>query len=148
MSTDGSIPAAAGFRRSSLALAAGLLAVGCTSVNTTTETFAGTRWRVASIAAMPTPQSPLYQLEFRDGQIGGRFGCNNFGGSYRVQGEQLVTGDIASTLMGCPEPAATHETRGFAILARPMAITWQSGGRLTLSNDAGSIELEMIPASP
>ena len=146
MSTAASSPAAAaseGFalkRLTSFAIAA--LAAGCTSVNTSEATLDGTQWQVTSIAEIPTPSSNNYRLEFRGDRIGGRFGCNSFGGSYRVEGDQLITGDIASTLMGCPEPAATHEARGLAILARPMQIEWHSGQRLTLGNAAGSIALE------
>lgn len=145
----GNTPAAAvseGLALKALApIALAALAAACTTVKTTEASLAGTQWQVTSVAGSATPKTTMYRLEFRDGQIGGRFGCNSFGGNYRVEGEQLITEDIASTLMGCPEPAATHETRGLAILARPMEIEWQSGQRITLGNSAGSIALERLP---
>ena len=126
-----------------LALAAALGAAGCTSVNPAAVTFEDTSWQVTVINGLPTPLSNMYRIEFTGGRIGGRFGCNQFGGPYRLSGEQLIAGDIASTLIGCPEPAASHETQGFAVLRQPMRMEWHSGRRLTLSNPAGTIGLAL-----
>ncbi|MDQ4088290.1 MAG: META domain-containing protein [Pseudomonadota bacterium] len=125
--------------------AAALLLGACTSINAGAGTFEGTRWQVAATNGQPTPRTEVYRLSFDDGRIGARFGCNSIGGTYRVEGEMLVIGDLASTLMGCPEPAATHETRGSAVLGQPMRMDWQSGSRITLSNAAGSLVLERLP---
>lgn len=46
--------------------------------------------------------------------------------------------------MGCPEPAATFESEGSAILAKPMRLRWRSARQLTLRNGAGSIEVELL----
>ena len=127
-----------------IAAAAHLLGA-CTSINAGAETFEGTRWQVAAINGQPTPTTDVYRLSFDDGRIGARFGCNSIGGIYRVERNMLVTGDLASTLMGCPEPAATHEAQGSAVLGQPMRMHWASGSRITLSNAAGSIELERLP---
>jgi heat shock protein HslJ len=130
--------AAAGFRTALFALALG----GCTSIAADKRTFDGTRWHVTAINGRSTPVAGDYPIEFRNGGIGGRFGCNQFGGRYAVAGETMTTSDVASTLMGCPEPAASLETQGFAILHQPMRWTWISGLKLTLRNSAGSIALE------
>lgn len=142
MSTGGSIRAAVGFRRGLIAAAA-LLTAGCTSVNSTAASFERTEWQVTAINGQVTPRTDSYRLSFQRGQAGGRFGCNHFGGPYRVEGQMLMLGEVASTLMGCPEPAATHETQGFTVLRQPMRIEWHSDRRLTLSNSAGSIDLEL-----
>lgn len=132
--------AAVAFRRfpAAILLAA---AASCTSVNPTAATFEGTRWQVTAINARATPGGEGYRMQFEDGRIGGRFGCNQFGGPYRVRGDVLIATDVASTLMGCPDPAASFEPQGFAILRQPMRMVWQSGQQLTLSNGAGSIAL-------
>ena len=143
MSTVGSTPAAAGFSRLGLAALAAV-AAACTSVNPAAATFEGTSWRVAAIDGQPVPASDMYRIEFSGGRIGGRFGCNQFGGDYRIRDERMIVGDIASTLIGCPEPAATHERQGFAVLGQPMRMNWESGTRVTLDNGAGSIALERL----
>lgn len=125
------------------AMLAGLDA--CTSIHADARTFEGTRWRVTAINGRTTPEVGDYQLQFRNGGIGGRFGCNSMGGRYSVARDVMIVRDLASTLMGCPEPAASFETQGFAVLNQPMRIVWSSGRALTLSNAAGSIALERAP---
>lgn len=133
--------AAAGFRATALALAC----AACTSIAVDARTFEGTRWRVTAIDGQPTPAAGDYRVEFHGRGIGGRFGCNGFGGSYAVIGDIMTAGEVRSTMMGCPEPAAGFETRGFAVLRLPMHMEWATGRHLTLSNSAGSIELERQP---
>lgn len=142
MSTAGATPAVAVFRPDRAALAAALLVAGCTSVASNKATFEGTRWQVTAIDGHATPGGAMYQIDFADGQVGGRFGCNQFGGGYAVEDELLIVGDVAATLIGCPEPAATFETRGFAVLRQPMRMDWPAGRRLTLGNATGTITLE------
>ena len=86
-------------------------------------------------------------MRFGEGDdFGAKFGCNSMGGSYAVAGSTLTVTGLASTLMGCPEPAASFEQQGSAILANPMQIAFASGRRMTLGNRAGSIGL--VPAVP
>jgi len=132
--------AAAGFRAAALALAC----AGCTSIAVDARTFEGTRWRVTAIDGKPTPAGGDYRMEFAGGRIGGRFGCNSWGGHYAVSGKSLSARQVISTMMACPEPAMSFERRGLSILQQPMQWTF-AGARLTLSNAAGSIALERQP---
>ena len=125
--------------------AAAAALAGCTSMATTSVSLDGTRWQVTAIDGRATPRTDVYRMEFKDGQAGGRFGCNHFGGQYSATGETLTVTNTTSTLMGCPEPAPTFEREGLAVLQQPMAINWSSGSRLTLTNGVGSIALERLP---
>ena len=108
--------------------------------------LAGTNWRVAAVNGRTTPSTGDYALRFdRSGGVGGRFGCNAMGGRYRLTGDRLTVNDLASTLMGCPEPAATFEREGAAILSQPMQVSFTSNDRMSLSNAAGSIALDPAP---
>jgi len=133
--------AAAGFKAAALALAC----AACTSVMAEERTFDGTRWHVTAVDGRATPATGDYHVQFTRNEISGRFGCNGFGGRYAIVGDIITAGEIRSTLMGCPEPAASFETRGFAVLNRPMQMRWTSGRQLTLSNGAGSVELQRTP---
>ena len=106
---------------------------------------AGTRWQVVEIKRRATPASDLYRISFERGQLGARFGCNHMGGAYRQVGGAIHVGQVASTLMGCPEPAATFERDAGAILAQPMSVSWISRDRLELSNRAGGMKLVRLP---
>ena len=116
----------------------------CASVATGPSSLEGTHWQVTAINGRATAPSGNYRLEFARGGIGGRLGCNSMGGRYSIAGETLTVRDLASTLMGCPEPAASFESQGAAVLALPMRITWTSGRELTLSNAAGSLALQRL----
>lgn len=136
---------AAGFRRAALAL----VVSGCTSIAADARTFEGTQWHVSAINGHATPPSGNFTVSFKDGRIGGQLGCNHFGGSYRVAGDVITTGAIAMTRMACglvgDAPAISpmdYESWGLAVLALPMRMSWRSSRELTLSNAAGSIELE------
>jgi len=99
------------------------------------------RWQVVEVKRQAVPRSGDYAISFDDGRLGARFGCNHMGGSYRWDRGQLVAGQIASTLMGCPEPAATIERDAGLILSQPMSVSWTSRDSLELTNRAGGIKL-------
>lgn len=124
-------------------MAAALAALSaCAPVAPPGPTLAGTSWRVAAINGQPTPPVGNYSMTFEtSGQVGVRFGCNSMGGRYRQTGSTLIVSDMATTLMGCPEPQGTHERLGSAVLGQPMLIAFASDGRLNLSNAAGTIAL-------
>ncbi|HEX6661631.1 MAG TPA: META domain-containing protein [Sphingomicrobium sp.] len=121
-----------------------LLCAGCTSIAADARTFEGTRWHAVAINGRTTPTTGNYVVRFQRGQIGGQFGCNHFGGDYRIRGDTLTAGAIRTTMMACSEPAASFEGEGFAILNQPMRMTWSSSQRLTLSNAAGSLDLSLV----
>ncbi len=129
-----------------LALAGALQACAATPTTPAPVTqLAGTSWRVVAIDGEPTPAAGDYSMRFdANGGVGARFGCNSMGGRYRLVGDLLTVDDLATTLMGCPEPASTHEREGSAVLGQPMRIAFSSNDRMYLSNAAGSIALDPI----
>ncbi|HET7817627.1 MAG TPA: META domain-containing protein [Sphingomicrobium sp.] len=142
MSTAASTRAAAGF---SAAFAAALLA-GCAALPPPAADLAGTNWRVVAINGAPVPAAGGYSMHFdTSGGVGARFGCNHMGGRYRLTGSTLTISNMATTLMGCPEPQGTHEQQASAILAQPMQVSFTSSERMGLSNAAGSIALDPLP---
>ena len=104
----------------------------------------GSRWQVTEIKGRATPATGDYRIEFENGRIGARFGCNHIGGPYRQIGNVIHAGQIASTLMSCPEPAATIERDAGLILAQPMTMSWTSRDTLELSNRAGGMKLVRV----
>jgi len=106
----------------------------------------GTSWRVMVVNARQTPANGDYSMRFEtNGQMGARFGCNAMGGGYRMVGGTLTVSELSQTLMGCPEPAASFESQGAAVLSRPMEVAFSSNERMYLSNAAGSIALDPAP---
>ena len=115
-----------------------LLLAACASAP---DPLAGSEWRVAAINGHATPAEGSYRIRFRDGQASGQFGCNHFGGEYRIARGVMTTGAITMTEMACMGPAGQFESWGMRVLQQPMRIEWQGARALRLSNGAGSIEL-------
>ncbi len=137
-------------RLARLALAFAVLAAlpGCAPVLAPTPItdLSGTSWRVVAVNGRTTPAEGDYSMRFdRSGAVGARFGCNSMGGQYRLTSDLLTVSNLASTLMGCPEPAATFEREGSAVLGQPMRIAFTSNDRMFLSNGAGSIAVDPEP---
>lgn len=89
----------------------GLVAWGGLRVLTMVEAgtgLTGTTWAWQSSSLNPDqtfrPEDPTrYTLRFEaDGRVAVRADCNQGGGSYRVDGDRLSLGPIATTLIGCP----------------------------------------------
>ncbi|HVL78884.1 MAG TPA: META domain-containing protein [Sphingomicrobium sp.] len=113
---------------------------GCGGEPAAPSALAGTSWRVTSVNGRATPATGDYSLRFERDTIGARFGCNHMGGSYRQTGNMIHSWNISQTLIGCPEPSATFERQGSAILGQPMTMA-MAGDRMTLRNAAGALEL-------
>lgn len=108
--------------------------------------LAGTSWRVVMVNGRQTPANGDYSMRFDSGgRVGARFGCNAMGGRYRMVGGTLTVSDLASTLMGCPEPAGSFESEGAAVLSHPMQVSFTSNERMGLANATGSIALDPLP---
>jgi heat shock protein HslJ len=105
---------------------------------------------VKAINGHATPASGDFHLAFEARSFSAQMGCNRAGGDYRIDGHTLRPGMVAMTQMACESateiaiPLMTYESWGMAVLSQPMRLTWQGDARLTLSNAAGSIELERI----
>ncbi|MCE7985510.1 MAG: META domain-containing protein [Caldilinea sp. CFX5] len=91
------------------------------------------KWRLTLFGA-PDAETPVVAgstvtLEFSaDGQAGGSAGCNTYGGSYAVQGDQLVFGEMVSTLMACVDQAVTEQEMAYLAAL-------QSAGRFAVDGD-------------
>ena len=129
--------------RFGVATVAALVAAGCTSIAADQRTFDGTSWRVMALNGRATPATENYRVRFQESQMGGQFGCNHFGGPYRVDGDIMTVGPVAVTEMACIGPAGDFESWGLRTLQQPMRMSWAAGRRLTLANQAGSIALEL-----
>jgi heat shock protein HslJ len=81
--------------------------------------------------AAPTTPKPV-TLTLEGGRVGGSDGCNSYGGSYRMEGKQLVlTSPLTSTMMACPDGESSPL---LAVLGQRPTLTVQ-GATLTLTTD-------------
>lgn len=79
-----------------------------------TALLENSKWHLTLFGA-PDAETPVVAgstitLEFSaDGKAGGSAGCNTYGGSYEVQGDQLLFGEMVSTLMACADAAVMEQ---------------------------------------
>jgi len=75
---------------------------------------------------------------FKAGRISGFSGCNQFFGTYTFDGERVVIGSLAGSMMACPEPSMAVESAVHAGLAGTFRYIL-ADQRLTLLSDAEPI---------
>ncbi|MFO7169320.1 MAG: YbaY family lipoprotein [Chloroflexota bacterium] len=80
----------------------------------TPATLIGTLWRLESFGPDSAPVEAVAAspatIDFgSDSRVSGMTGCNGFGGSYRVEGDEIVFESIISTLRACDGPVNQQE---------------------------------------
>jgi heat shock protein HslJ len=110
---------------------------GCGGPTLPPATLAHTRWEIVSINGARVPGGEQYRLEFTDGQMTGKAGCNGFGGSYRVGRDGFQAGPLAMTRMACPAPAMQHEQAVSRILSERVRLYYPDGQTLVRRGAAG-----------
>jgi heat shock protein HslJ len=97
-------------------------------------------WKLTGYGSPDSPTPAVADAEANltfnlDGSVGGNSGCNGFGGSYTVEGDQVTFSDIVSTLMACDDPRMAQEDAVHKVLADTATYKIE-GNTLTLTNDA------------
>jgi len=79
------------------------------------------------------------RLDFKDGRLGIRAGCNSMGGAYQIADGRLVIGNMASTEMGCEAALMAQDQWLAAFLGGAAADL--AGDTLTLRNGGVTMTL-------
>jgi heat shock protein HslJ len=66
----------------------------------------------------------------KDGNLSGNSGCNTFSGAYKVNGDQITIGPLASTMKMCSDPAGVMEQEAQYLAALQSAATYQIEGNV------------------
>jgi heat shock protein HslJ len=98
----------------------GRFLAGCCRIPTSSgvsaadKTLEGVVWRLSGFGGkgpeVPAASSRPATARFEAGRVSGFSGCNNFMGSYKVEGDSLILGQLAGTMMACPEPQTAIES--------------------------------------
>jgi heat shock protein HslJ len=116
----------------------------------TTDSLTGTRWQVEDIAGGGVIDRSPATVEFPEpGRVAGNASCNRYMGGYEQDGEKLAFGNLAGTLMACPEPLMAQEQRFHQAMGQVTG--WRLDGQtdlLHLVNEAGEtmIRASRMPA--
>ena len=78
-----------------------------------------------------------------DGMVSGSAGCNNFSGSYSVDGARVEIGPLAATRKMCAQEGVMEQESQF-LAAMQNARTWEiRGDRLEMRNDEGALQVNL-----
>ena len=69
-----------------------------------------------------------------DGSLNGSAGCNNFFGSYELDGDAIQIGQVGSTMMAC-EKGMTQEAIVLEALQKAYRVAFSTQGRLEIFYD-------------
>lgn len=115
-----------------LAAVAGLFAMsvgtvaaagGGTGGNLEGTTWVLTRYQSSSGITENVPSGVHTDAVFATGTVSGNGGCNTYSGPYTQSGASLTFGQLATTMMACPEPQMTVESAYYAALAKSATYT-------------------------
>jgi heat shock protein HslJ len=106
-------------------------------------------WRLAELAGGPLPgvrgPGPV-TVNFEAGRVHGFSGCNQFMGSYAMEGGRLVLGAIGGTMMACPGPAMALERRFLDAFSGALQVEVSADALiLTPTNGRGALRFERAP---
>lgn len=134
-----------------LILAASLLLAACNATGQSGGNLEGQLWEVQSYLnnqgemVAPLPDTSLTSL-FQEGTVNGSAGCNNYFGSYTLDGAKITFGPLGSTQMFC-EPAEKMQQEGDFLAALQQVASFKVGAeKLELMDQAGKVVLVYQPA--
>ncbi len=112
-------------------------------------TIEGPTWKLVGLpghdsGALGGAKRPV-TARFEAGRISGFSGCNRFMGGYTVDRDKLVIGNLAGTMMACPEPEMALERAVHGALTGTLRYAI-SADRLTLTPESGApLVFQMAP---
>jgi len=96
---------------------------------------------VDGTATAAIPESPPFAV-FDDGAIAGSSGCNTYNGTYEIDGDSMVIGPLATTLMACTPELMGQETLYFELLAQVDGYEVSGDKLMMMSGDTVLIRFE------
>jgi heat shock protein HslJ len=104
----------------------------------------GTSWLLVTLNGQLALTDTTVTLNFAGGKAAGTDGCNNYTGAYAADSTNIKFGQLASTMMACPEPIMKQASAYMQALAQ--AATYQSNAKQLKLFDAGGKELAVFNA--
>ena len=95
-------------------------------------------WTLTSINGQPPIAGSTISATFENGEVGGRSGCNSYGGKYSASGKKLSTSALMMTEMACMDPQGVMEQEAAYLQALSQAASFTAtDGRLEIRNASG-----------
>lgn len=99
----------------------------------------GTAWVLGDLPGQILPEARPTIAFSGDGTVSGFGSCNDFNGTYSVDGSKLTFGPLASTKKACPDPINTIEHAYLTALQATQTYEITSDGKLKLTSPATAL---------
>ena len=108
------------------------------------DLLTGDAWRITALGDAELIEPERMSLNFfSPGRVAGSAGCNRLVGGFTLTGEGLSFGQMASTMMACPEPLMAQERRMLDALEQVAAFDMDGRGTLRLlGEDRATVLIE------
>ncbi len=107
--------------------------------------FENTEWELLAFVTNTQADGPVNNTQltvrFENGQLAGSAGCNNYFGSYSVDGSMITVSPLGSTKMACEESVNAQEMRFMSAMQTARTILL-IGERLTIVTDEGMLDFQ------
>ncbi len=108
-------------------------------------------WRLTAYGPVdsPTPAVPDVDATLifgEDGTLAGSTGCNELGGDYMVEGDQITFGQIVSTRIACPVLQMAQEEAMFQVLMETASFKIE-GDTLTITKNEMVLVFEAMASA-
>jgi heat shock protein HslJ len=108
-------------------------AAGCSPANPASVSLDSTRWILTDLDGTKVSGAPEITLIFDGNRLGGRDGCNQYGGEYELKGTSITVKEgLVSTMMACEESVMNQASAFTQILTKVKSVTL-NGDTLTLA---------------
>lgn len=108
----------------------------------TNQTLEGVSWRLGALSGegpeIPAGLSRPVTARFEAGRVTGFSGCNNFTGSYTIDGDRVTLGGLATTMMACPEQETAFERAFHEAFSGTLRYSIRAD-QLSLITEAGTV---------
>ena len=105
-----------------------LLASACGILPGSNNELDGTKWELLYIRKSTPLGGSMITIEFEDGEVHGRSGCNSYFGEYTVKGNEISFGMLAATEMACMEPEGIMQQEQEYLTFLSEVVTWSVEG--------------------
>lgn len=121
-------------------------------LSTDQRVLTGTDWRLVSFGSAGSETSLVagttVTLKFgEDGRASGSSGCNSYGGTYQVRGDNISFGRLISTKRACLDQNANQQESRFLSALEAANRFRLSSNRLTILSDRGRSALNFVNSS-
>ncbi len=101
----------------------------------TSESLAGSAWVLKALPPLDLLDDVGITLAFEDGQLAGTDGCNRFRGTYSFEDDGIRIGELAGTMMACPDPIMQQASRFTDALGQARGGRLEDGDLLLVDED-------------